>query len=373
MHAYIYRPVSLHKTLLTLINKTMHYAIIYIVAQETIRLEVLHLSQIPFYAYKVTTMKDDMFTIGSGERIIVYNRNDLTKVKYVIALPGTSPLDIAACNVSNCVYVLVDTKPTKEAYHYSILRITENKAHRFNSLPWIRALHLQDFACISVSDNGSLIVRSWPFMVCTYDAKGRLKSKVKSSPSSPRISCWYNPIYKSNGNFVLACYSDEELTEFDDTESKEFDDTESKEFDDTESKEFDDTESKEFDDTESKAFYDTDSAEFYDTESTEFQEQDLTEFDATGSFERKYKSSISLNNSFFLGGMQMADVAGRFVITEADRRINIFDSEFNRLEFTGPHLSGGNLHYSSERNEVVSVWSVGNNNSVLTIFRFTDE
>ncbi len=51
----------------------------------------------------------------------------------------------------------------------------------------------------------------------------------------------------------------------------------------------------------------------------------------------------------------MAGTAGRFVIAEADNRITLFDAEFNRLEFTGPHPNGDKLQYSSERNEIVSV------------------
>src|SRR6218665_4011912 len=65
--------------------------------------------EIPFRAHKLTTIKDEMFIIDNRTRIIVYNLNNLAEGKDIIELPGLDLLDIAVCNVSNCVYVFVQT------------------------------------------------------------------------------------------------------------------------------------------------------------------------------------------------------------------------------------------------------------------------
>ena len=105
--------------------------------------------------------------------------------------------------------------------------------------------------------------------------------------------------------------------------------------------------------------------------------QELIEFDATsGKIARKWKTSLSIRQLFILGGAQMADSAlGRFVISETNHRIRLFDAEFNRLEFTGPRMIDGKvqLHYNSERNEVVGVGYAGPYSNLLTIFRFKEE
>ena len=109
--------------------------VIYVVAQETILLEILHQFEIPFRAHKLTTMKDEMFIIDNRTRIIVYNLNNLAEVKDIIELPGLDLLDIAVCNVSNCVYVLVQTSDFS-----AILRITKNEQHQFEISTWIEDL-----------------------------------------------------------------------------------------------------------------------------------------------------------------------------------------------------------------------------------------
>jgi len=307
---------------------------LYVLAQETILLEILHQTQIPFRAHKLASMKDEMFIIDNGNKIIVYNRNNFAEVEDIIDLSEHTPLDIAVCNVSNCVYALVDaTDGVSDAY--SILRITKNEEHQFESSTWIEDVSKEGYPCISVSANGILIIRSYPLMICTYDANGQFQHQVKLSASSPCIGCWNNPIQKSNGNFVLAC--DGGASDINDTEG-----------------------AKELDGKESTA-------------STEFHAEELVEFDATGSIVSKFKSPLSIHGTFGLGGVQMAGTAGRFVIAEADNRITLFDAEFNRLEFTGPHPNGDKLHYSSERNEIVSVGWTGPNSSLLTIFRFKEE
>src|SRR6218665_1305304 len=298
-------------------------------------------------------MKDEIFIIEHGNRIIVYNRNNFADVKDIIELSGHTPLDIAVCNVSNCVYVLVSATD----YAYSIFRITKNEWHQsgqFKSSPWITDIHMRVYPCISVSANGTVIVRSYPLMICAYKANGNFQQHVRlSTRSSPCIGCWCNPIQKSNGNFLLACdkvHGYKGANAINETEAEE---------------ELDEIESTGSDDSET-----TDSDDDY---TTEFHVKELVEFDATGSVLQTCKSSPSIRRSFGLGGVQMGDSAGRFVIAGTDNRIRLFDAEFNRLQFTGPRLIGGKLHYSSQRNEVVSVESNGHNSSLLTIFRFKEE
>ena len=80
-------------------------------------MEILHQTQIPFRAHKLASMKDEMFIIDNGNKIIVYNRNNFAEVEDIIDLSEHTPLDIAVCNVSNCVYALVDaTDGVSDAY-----------------------------------------------------------------------------------------------------------------------------------------------------------------------------------------------------------------------------------------------------------------
>ena len=84
--------------------------------QETIRLEILHQPSIQLEVIKLTTLKDEIFLLcspldGVGVVINVYDRNNMAEVKDVIPLPGILPGDMAACSVSNCVYIL-DRKGT---------------------------------------------------------------------------------------------------------------------------------------------------------------------------------------------------------------------------------------------------------------------
>src|SRR5688572_14708602 len=111
-------------------------------AQEKIRIEILQESLEYSCVLKVTTLKDDILmfcmhhdrdnvtsAVSSSFNIQVYDRNNMAVVKDVIALPENMRTeDIAACNVSNCVYVgLLDQN--RELQCSSILRITRDEEH----------------------------------------------------------------------------------------------------------------------------------------------------------------------------------------------------------------------------------------------------
>src|SRR5688572_2673585 len=97
----------------------------------------------------MTAMKDEIFLLcrpnGDGYVVNVYDCNNMAEVKDVIPLPGIRPKDIAACSVSNCVYVQV---VGAESEPDSILRITKAEEHQFVISPWITDLKLRT---ISVS------------------------------------------------------------------------------------------------------------------------------------------------------------------------------------------------------------------------------
>ena len=78
--------------------------------------------------------------------------------------------------------------------------------------------------------------------------------------------------------------------------------------------------------------------------------------------------------------MGLADIYGRILITDSDKSMELFDSEFNLLDFAGPQLDRGvqvsllprRLHFNSARNEIVDVVYDGKfKHGVLTIFRLT--
>src|SRR5688572_3935064 len=98
----------------------------FFLAPETIRLEILHRYPIQYTVVEKTAMKDEIFILSrpNGEDYVinVYDCNNIAEVKDVIPLPGIRPTDIAACSVSNCVYVQV---AGAESESDSVLRITK--------------------------------------------------------------------------------------------------------------------------------------------------------------------------------------------------------------------------------------------------------
>src|SRR5688572_22288243 len=133
-------------------------------ALETIRLEILH--QFPLQPssstssaiFKVIAMKDEIFMLcmldGKDYVINVYDRNNMVDVKDVIPLPGirVPPNGLAACSVSNSVYVQHEERQNKTWVCLSVWRITRDEERQFYVSPWLSDLRL-DYSSISVSGN----------------------------------------------------------------------------------------------------------------------------------------------------------------------------------------------------------------------------
>ena len=92
---------------------------------------------------------------------------------------------------------------------------------------------------------------------------------------------------------------------------------------------------------------------------------------------RQYQSSS-------LGAVSVcnAGMYGRMLLIDRFNRIELLDSEFNFLDFTGPQLNESKYiynpktsHFNSERNELVAIVydAADYQNGRLTIFRFTEE
>ena len=84
----------------------------------------------------------------------------------------------------------------------------------------------------------------------------------------------------------------------------------------------------------------------------------LTEIDTDGKIQRQYLSSFSPASS-----VNLADMYGRIVIATRGQGIELLDSELNPLDFDRPIPRpvlefSTELHYNSERNEVMSVCCV---------------
>ena len=105
----------------------------------------------------------------------------------------------------------------------------------------------------------------------------------------------------------------------------------------------------------------------------------LTEVDMNGSVLRQYKSSLNADRC-----VCQADKYGRMLITNQWNKMELLDSEYNLIDFTGLQMVGGcfsgtpfeehrKLHYNSERNEILTVVFDRNSpNGVLTIFHLKE-
>lgn len=174
-------------------------------AQKTIRLDIEHHSCFPYSVYKFTTLKEEIFLLSRTDGqttadVRVYKRNKFAKAIAVIALsPGSRPLNVEACSVSNCVYVLCANEKSNE-FHQSVLRIRKAGKHRYNISPWVSDLSLTH-ASISVLPNGILSVTNrWdPVELRNYDANGSLvlSTDIYGLGFVDRV------LEKANGNLVL--------------------------------------------------------------------------------------------------------------------------------------------------------------------------
>lgn len=180
-------------------------------------MEILHQSPLDIFVLKVITTKDEMFMLckpnGQDYAITVYDIKNMAEVKDVIPLPGIRPRGLAACAVSNCVYLL----NRKEFHLISVLCITKDAENKFTISPW-KNLWLPN-PTISVTVDGSLILsrQRWGNLavISIYNASGSLQRQLKLSWD---ISSFSDLIPKPNGNIVLISVNNEyrkKLTEVD--------------------------------------------------------------------------------------------------------------------------------------------------------------
>lgn len=288
-------------------------------------MKILQHSPIQSEVSQVTTVGDELFMLYDHDgqaSVFIYDRNNTVDVKDVIVLPEMSPVEIAGCSASRCVYVL-----SKDSNSHSVWRITKDGEHQFNISPWVGDLQLP-VCSISVSCAGNLVILSReplvddilegrrkpiPAVVRTYDRNGSLLREMMLSREIFSSRYVFNFIERSTGNLLLMSIHRSKVM--------------------------------------------------------------LTEMDATGRILRQCQSAL-------LGGLdvRLVEMRGRVLLCDQNSRMELFDSELNPLDCTGHKQYEGqftfssNLHYSLERNEILSVCElVTDKTRVFSAFRFTEE
>ena len=192
---------------------------LYTFSDQTIRLEIIYEASMLWLNKSLTTLRDEVFILYAHQPnehrhclydINVYNGYNLKELKETIPLPVTEVRFMAGCNVSNCVYVCVETGAS-----FEIVRIAKDEEHKFKVSPW-----KTDFGwsidLMTVSANGNLIIFSrygpssfgnssfpkGPYSIHVFSADGTLQYQAMLSPDIIRECLYVNQ--KSNGNVVLA-------------------------------------------------------------------------------------------------------------------------------------------------------------------------
>ena len=191
----------------------------------------------------------------------------------------------------------------------SVLRITKDGEHQFNITPWISDVR-PGISTISVLPNGHLSVPNGHDPVVVSIYDAN--GSLMSSQDIYGLEFVDRVFHKSNGNLVVASLHGDNY------------------------------------------------------------KRALTEIDTDGKIQRQYISSLGAASS-----VSIADTYGRIVITEQLTGIELLDAELNPLGFArrylGQSLNLDELHYNSERNEVMSVCCADFHSTFLTTFRFTEE
>lgn len=115
-----------------------------------------------------------------GGCINVYDRNNMAAVKNVIPLPGLRPHSIAACSLSNCLYILSRVRYNE----YSTWRIARADEHWSTAALVVSNMYLPQ-PTIRVTANGSLALKWRPCRnvtpLITCYANGSMQREVKLS------------------------------------------------------------------------------------------------------------------------------------------------------------------------------------------------
>ena len=246
---------------------------------------------------KATTMKDEIFIscysiLDHLTVIRVYDRWNMAEVKEVIPLPANAALeDIAACSVSNCVYLLF--RPY--FMFFKIGRVAIDDQGQFAISHETSDMELQG-AAMAITASGSVIMSGWLesaslYVIRSYDAIFSLQHEIKCT----WLSTMFRPIYaiipKSSGNLVLSSFSD--------------------------------------------------SAQCY-----------LTEISANGTILRKYQSSSGPTGRNHCAGVGERTLMSESLVKMEllDSEFNLLDFTYSQLA-TVPK----SLHYNHERNELITI------------------
>src|SRR6218665_283735 len=303
--------------IITLLN--LHERVFNFLAQETIRLEILQQFPLHYCISSVTTLKDEVFLLGKRDgqchTITVYDRSNMAEVKDVIPLPRLRAKIVAACSVSNYLYVL-----SSKRHRCSIVRVGKDGEHWSAVTPLISGIYLEE-PTLSVTDSGSLITSGQQTsndlpVISVWDANGSMQREIRFSEDfSEVISFFWHILPKSNGNLVLAVADGPNR---------------------------------------------------------------LMEINLDGIVIRQYDFMfLSLDYKCVTS---YADRHGRIFNINYFKEMELFDAEFNRIDFTGPELppeSGGHyfspedMHYNCARNELVAIVCNQDGKGVLVFFHFT--
>lgn len=291
-------------------------------------MEILHQCSIQLDVIKVVTTKDELFMLCRQQNnqdyvINVFDRNNMANpLKDVIPLPDICPWGMAACSLSNCVYLLHMQWDEEEHLTWQrllVLRIArEDETNQFNT--WTFTELRPSFADISVSADGNLVILSKEDApsnseISVYAMNGSKQRGITLSPKNHNFCYVFSAIQKSNGNILVVS-------------------------------------------------------------ANSLCETKVLEIDANERIVCQYQSSLLSGLSVGL----FADTYGRIFITDWRNRMELLDSELNLLQFTGPRLIQEQvlfvyeMHYDRERNEIVRIDDTDNPAvTALTIFRFKEE
>lgn len=260
---------------------------------------------------KVTTMKDELFMLFTQDGQNKINVYDVNDWEEVKDVIALP--GISPSDIEGCSVSDCVYALCENVYETSasVLRITKDEEQRFNVQPWISNLRYPA-AAIFVSATGVLSVPNGeePDSVSIYDANGSLVLSADIYMSG--YTFVDRVIQKSNGNLVLASISGDNF------------------------------------------------------------DRVLTEINMQGRIQRQYVSSLGAGST-----VSVADMYDGIVIYKLYVGMELLDSEFNRLDFTSKRLMKPMrmqyMHYSYERDELISCCAFNNNRSFLKAFYFNHE
>lgn len=138
---------------------------------------------------------------GDRFSVDIYERSQMFTVSKVIPLPQMIPEALAACGMSNCVYVL-----SHEGESRSVYRLKMFEDHVYIE-PFVNDLIIPESA-LNVSQGGRLLISSnesggKPPTVRVFEADGSLEKQISFSRDVLEFTDVEGTLEKPNGNLVL--------------------------------------------------------------------------------------------------------------------------------------------------------------------------